>query len=235
MADITSILIISTGFVLGLGHSLDPDHVVAVSTLLCKCPNLRKTIASALAWGTGHSVILVAAGLLVLGLRVVIPESITQLFELAAAAMLIALGILVMKPFVTQRLGSHHHVDLKDGPIHVHSLFGHNHSEDHTHDNRQIHKSALTGILQGLAGSAAIMLVTLTTVSSLEQGLIFILVFCLGVISGMICIAYFIGSILNYTAHHLEGVHEKILAITGTISIAFGILIIVQIMLHYHF
>ncbi len=231
MVDVASVLIVATAFVLGLGHSLDPDHVVAVSTLLCNSTSLRKSVVSATAWGAGHSAVLLVAGLLVLGLRIVIPESVVQLFEFAAATMLIILGILVIKPFAAHKL----HPKELEKATNVQTLSSDSQLyKPRSHDNSHIHKSALTGILQGLAGSAAIMLVTLTTVSSLELGLVFILLFGAGVILGMVSIACLISSILNYTAAHIENVHEKIGAVTGTISIGFGIFIIIQILLHYH-
>ena len=229
MADAAAILIVATGFVLGLGHSLDPDHVVAVSTLLCKSPSLRKSIVSATAWGAGHSAVLLVVGLLVLGLRIVIPESVVQLFEFAAGIMLFVLGILVVKPLLTHKLLMHQHEKIANTQTPA-SSDSTNKTQDHSH----VHKSALTGVLQGLAGSAAIMLVTLTTVNSFELGLIFILVFGVGVILGMVSIACLISSLLHYTAVHLEKVHEKIMAVTGTISIGFGIFIIIQVLLHYH-
>lgn len=71
------------------------------------------------------------------------------------------------------------------------------------------------------------MLVTLTTVSSLELGLIFILIFGLGVITSMACIAGLVGSIIAYTAANLEKVHRIIVAATGSASIIIGILIII--------
>jgi hypothetical protein len=89
-----------------------------------------------------------------------------------------------------------------------------------------LHKSAFTGALQELGGSAAIMLVTLTTVYSVELGLIFILVFGVGVIFGMICISCIVGSIIAYTATNLEKMHKIIIAITRSASIVFSILII---------
>ena len=85
MVDFASVIVVTTAFVLGLGHSLDPDHVIAVSTLLCNSTNLRKSVVSAALWGAGHSAVLLVVGLLVLGLRVVIPESVVQLLELVAA------------------------------------------------------------------------------------------------------------------------------------------------------
>ena len=107
MVDIASVLILFTGFMLGLGHSLDPDHIVAVSTLLCNSTSLRKSIVSATAWGAGHSVVLIVVGLLVLALLIVIPEGMVDLFEFAAGTMLIILGVLVIKPFVAHKLQGH--------------------------------------------------------------------------------------------------------------------------------
>jgi hypothetical protein len=92
--------------------------------------------------------------------------------------------------------------------------------------HNHIHKSALAGVLQGLGGSAALMLVTLTTVSSVENGLAFIFVFGLGVISGMICFSCLVGSVIAYTASNLEKVHSIIKAVAGSASIIFGIVII---------
>ena len=250
MVDLASVLIVATAFVLGLAHSLDPDHIVAVSALICNTHSLRKSISSAMAWGGGHSIVLIVVGLLLLGLRVAIPDSILQLFELGGGIMLIIIGALVIRPFLThlirpnrheentenetiQPTGHHNHTH-SHGHHHDHH-HSHSHKHSHEHDHSHIHKSALTGILQGLGGSAAIMLVTLTTVNSPELGLIFLIVFGIGVILGMVSIACLISSLLNYTSSRLEGVHEKIAAITGTISIGFGIYLITQILLNYHF
>ncbi len=249
MVDLASVVIVATAFVLGLAHSLDPDHIVAVSALICNTHSLRKSIASATAWGGGHSVVLLVVGLLLLGLRVAIPDSVLQLFELGGGIMLVIIGALVLRPFVMhfvrprkhgedtndQALGSmkkHSHSHNR-GHHHGHD-HSHTHNHSHEHDHFHIHKSALTGILQGLGGSAAIMLVTLTTVNSPELGLIFLIVFGIGVILGMVSIACLISSILNYTSSRLEGIHEKIAAITGTISIGFGIYMVTQVLLSYH-
>jgi ABC-type nickel/cobalt efflux system permease component RcnA len=237
--DIASILLIATGFVLGLAHSIDPDHIVAVSTLLCNTNSLRKSIFSATAWGAGHSAMLLLVGLLFLVLRVELPLSIVNIFEFSAGVMLIILGIFVVKPILSKKentrfgkakhYSSHSHVG-NDGKIHSHT---HNHS--HSHGSSHLHKSILTGVLQGLAGSAALMLVTLTTVSSFGIGLVFILVFGAGVILGMIGVACLIGSLLKLTESRLENIHEKIKLITGLISIVFGAYIAIQVALTFHF
>ena len=96
--DLSIIFILLTGLGLGLAHSLDPDHVVAVSTLLCNNKSLRKSITSATVWGIGHSAVLFIIGLLVLTLSIVIPQSVLKLFDAAAGILLIILGALVLRP-----------------------------------------------------------------------------------------------------------------------------------------
>jgi cytochrome c biogenesis protein CcdA len=222
MLNIELPLLLATGLVLGLLHSLDADHVVAVSTLLCNTTSLRKSIASATAWGTGHSVTLLLSGLLVLVLRVAIPENIANYLELPGGIVLILLGVFLIKSVITHKTNVPHE--------HQHTHLDSN-GKSIVHTHAHVHKSMAAGVLQGLGGSAAIMLVTLTTVPSAELGLIYILIFGLGVILGMVSVACLISSLLSLTTSRLQNVHEKIKAITGTISIGFGIFIILQVML----
>ena len=227
--DLSIIIILLTGLGLGLAHSLDPDHVVAVSTLLCNNKNLRKSITSAMVWGAGHSVVLFIIGLLVLTLSVVIPQSVIKLFDATAGTLLIILGALVLRPLIAERIQPH---QIMHEHTHSHShSHPHTHSHDHNNENHHghnhLHKSAITGALQGLGGSAALMLVTLSTVSSVEIGLVFILLFGVGVILGMVGIACLVGSVMAYTASNLEKVHKIIKALTGTVSIVLGIVIVV--------
>jgi ABC-type nickel/cobalt efflux system permease component RcnA len=227
--DLSIIIILLTGLGLGLAHSLDPDHVVAVSTLLCNNKNLRKSISSATVWGAGHSVVLFIIGLLVLTLSVVIPQSVIKLFDATAGALLIILGALVLRPLIAEKIQPHQ-ITHEHTHSHPHS-HPHTHSHDHDNENHHghnhLHKSAITGALQGLGGSAALMLVTLSTVNSVEIGLIFILLFGVGVILGMVGIACLVGSVMTYTALNLEKVHKIIKALTGTVSIVLGIVIVV--------
>jgi ABC-type nickel/cobalt efflux system permease component RcnA len=225
--------IVFTGFGLGLAHSLDPDHVVAVSTLLCNNKSLRNSITSATVWGIGHSTVLIIIGLLVLTLSVVIPSSVLRLFDCAAGVLLIILGAFVLRTLIAERIRPeqiiHEHTH-----SHPHSHL-HSHSHDHAKDNHHaqghLHRSALTGALQGLGGSAALMLVTLSTVNSVGLGLVFICLFGAGVILGMVGIATLVGSIIAYTASNLEKVHKIIKTLTGSMSIVFGIVIIVYVWL----
>ena len=202
--DLSIIFILLTGFGLGLAHSLDPDHVVAVSTLLCNNKSLRKSITSATVWGIGHSTVLFIIGLLVLTLSVVIPSSVLRLFDCAAGVLLIILGAFVLRTLIAERIRPdqiiHEHTH-----SHPHSHL-HSHSHDHANDNHHgqthLHKSALTGALQGLGGSAALMLVTLSTVNSVGIGLVFICLFGAGVILGMVGIACLSG--IHYSLYSFK-------------------------------
>jgi ABC-type nickel/cobalt efflux system permease component RcnA len=226
--DLSIIFILLTGLGLGLGHSLDPDHVVAVSTLVCNNKSLRKSITSATVWGIGHSAVLLVIGLLVLTLSVVIPQSVLKLFDCAAGVLLIILGVMVVRPLIAEKINPHQGTAYGHNHSHTHP-HSHTHKRDnkHEHSHSHLHKSAFTGALQGLGGSAALMLVTLSTVNSVMIGTVFIFLFGVGVILGMVGIVCLVGSVIVYTASNLEKVHKLIKVLTGSASIIFGIVIIV--------
>lgn len=246
--DLSAIIILLTGLGLGFVHSLDADHIVAVTALVCNNKSLRKSVTSATVWGIGHSAILLIVGLVVLILRITIPESVVNIFEFAAAVLLIVLGAYVLKPLIHElnhrrqhKAGIAHphphthtrnHESHEHAHPHMHILpHSHHHEADEGEGNGRHLKSAFTGALQGLGGTAALMLVTLATVNTLEMGVGFIVIFGVGVILGMISVVCILGSILTYTATRLEKVHRIILAVTGSVSIAFGIGLIIGILL----
>jgi ABC-type nickel/cobalt efflux system permease component RcnA len=137
---------------------------------------------------------------------------------------------MVVRPLISERISNnqgttHEHTHSHPHP-HSHS-HTHEHDHEHEHSHTHLHKSAFTGALQGLGGSAALMLVTLSTVNSVMIGTAFIFVFGVGVILGMVGIACLVGSVIAYTASNLEKVHKLIKALTGSASIVFGIVIIV--------
>ena len=237
--DLSILIVLLTGLALGFVHSLDPDHILAMTALVCNNKSLRKSIASATVWGIGHSAVLLIVGFAVLILRIAIPESVVNIFEFAAAVLLIILGIYVLKPLGRELIHRYQH---KTGATHAHV---HSHSHSHAHmpllsragphiegdENRKhLHRSALTGVLQGLGGTAALMLVTLTTVNTLGMGLGFIVLFGVGVILGMIAVVSLLGSIIAYTATRIERAHKIIIGITGSLSIIFGIGVILSIL-----
>jgi sulfite exporter TauE/SafE len=224
--DLSIILILLTGLGLGLGHSLDPDHIVAVSALLSNNKSVRKSIISATVWGVGHSSTLFLVGLCVLIFKIVIPDIAINLFEFLAGVMLVILGIFVVTPLLKKK-----NDNLRDFPVNTLSTLDAQTDDDSRKEHKHLNKSAVAGVLQGLGGSAALMLVTLTTVSSVNIGLIFILIFGLGVILGMIGISCIVGSVIAYAASNLEKIHKIIKGSTGTASIFFGFFIILNLVI----
>ncbi len=223
MSLIESALLVSTGFILGVGHSLDPDHLVAVSSIICKSPNLRKSIVSATVWGVGHSIMVVIVSLIVLAFRSYVPENIWTLLEIPAGIALIVLGALLLRSIISsqpnmfQQSHSHTHLD-EEG-------------RSYTHVHSHVHKSAFAGFLQGVSGSATVMLVMLASVPSIELGMVFILMYGIGLILAMIGFACLFSSLLGLT--RLQKVHAKIQAVIGLVSVGFGVLIVIQALLVY--
>lgn len=220
MVEVTSPLILGIGFLLGLEHAFDADHVVAVSSIICNSKSMKKSLMLGTVWGLGHTITIFLAGVIVLGLRIAIPTGFVQLFELIAGIMLIFLGIYVIRGLLVDRARLSHSTNDENNAQPLE-----NHKASHAHG------SLFAGALQGLGGSAALMLVTLSTVGSAAIGIIFIAIFGLGVILGMLIVGALIGGLLVFTAIHLNKIHDTIRAITGCISIGFGIFIITSILL----
>jgi hypothetical protein len=224
LVEVFSPLVLVVALVLGFEHAFDADHIVAISTILSDSKSLRRSLLLGTVWGLGHSVTIFIVGGVVLVLRVMIPQSIENLFEGAAGVVLIILGAYVIRGLIIEKAAfaksstadPHLH---PASPQQTHS--GHNHT----------HKSLLAGAIQGLGGSAALMLVALSTVGSATIGVVFIAIFASGVIIGMLGIGALIGGLLVFTALHVEKIHQTIKAIAGCVSIGFGIFIILTILL----
>jgi ABC-type nickel/cobalt efflux system permease component RcnA len=239
MVDVFSPVVLAIALVLGFEHAFDADHIVAVSTIIGNTKSVRKSLFLGTMWGLGHTITLFVVGAVVLALRMVIPQSIVNVFEGAAAVLLIVLGVYVIRGLVIERRAhKHNDFDPHLHPEHEHTHEGHNHPQPHPHahnhehsSHNHTHISLFTGAIQGLGGSAAIMLVTLSTVGSTLVGVVFILVFGLGVILGMLGIGTLIGGLLKFTALHVEKIHQAIRAVAGGISITFGLLILLSILL----
>jgi ABC-type nickel/cobalt efflux system permease component RcnA len=236
MVDVFSPVVLIIALVLGFEHAFDADHIVAISTILGNTKSVRKSLFLGTMWGLGHTVTIFVVGAVVLALRVVIPQSIVNIFEATAAVLLIILGVYVIRGLIIERrVHQSSDSDPHLQPDHEHTHDGHSHSHHYPHDHHSghnhTHMSLFAGAIQGLGGSAAIMLVTLSTVGSTLIGVVFILIFGVGVILGMLGIGTLIGGLLKFTAIHVEKIHHTIRAVAGGISIGFGLLIILSILL----
>ncbi len=171
------------GFLLGLKHSLDPDHLMAVSTIVSRHRQPARSALAGIFWGIGHTGTLFLAALVILVLGLTVPEAAAGWFEFFVGVMLVWLGIGVVHRAFQARLHLHRH--RHDDRVHVH-FHTHESDEDHVIDHAHDHgRSVLVGMAHGLAGSAGFMLLLVSQVDSLFAGLVYVAVFGLGTILGM--------------------------------------------------
>lgn len=187
MADSSYLTILGLGFILGLRHALDSDHLAAVSTVLAERPSWRASGLVGLSWGLGHTAVLLVVGAIVLVLRVPIPEPLAMAAEGLVGLMLVALGGLLGIRLIRERWHVHHHDH--DGTRHVH-FHSHRHAQDHGHGHwwRESLRPLCIGMAHGLAGSAALVLLVVASAKSVIEGLMYIAVFGCGSILGMMLI-----------------------------------------------
>lgn len=187
MSDASYLTILGFGFLLGLRHALDADHLAAVSTVLAERPSLRASSAVGLWWGIGHTLTLLIVGSIVLAWGLRIPERFELIAEFGVGVLLIALGLALAFKLYRERWHVHRHDH--DGEAHAH-FHSHQQQDDHRHRHWMADsvRPLCIGMAHGLAGSAALMLIILATTQELWRGLLSIAVFGAGSIVGMMAI-----------------------------------------------
>jgi high-affinity nickel permease len=182
-----SILIaLSAAFILGVQHAFEPDHVVAISTIATRTKSMLKSLETGSLWGLGHTLTLLVAGMLLILLKVQLPVSIAASFELGVGFMLIVLGIWAIVSLKEKKL--HLHAHSHNGKIHTHI---HSHAETKSHEHAHVPFSV--GIVHGLAGSGALVILIMSSMTDVVQGFFFIVSFGVGLILAMSLIASALG------------------------------------------
>ncbi|GAB4355940.1 MAG: hydantoin utilization protein A [Gammaproteobacteria bacterium] len=230
----TSLLLL--GFVLGMRHAIEADHVAAVASLATRSPSVRHTVFQGAAWGMGHTLTLTLFGSVVLLLDSVMPERFASMLELAVGMMLIALGIDVLYRLHRKRVHFHSHRHGGD-VVHFHA---HSHPPEerhdpqhhqHTHPSRFPLRALLVGLMHGMAGSAALILLTLQHVRSVAEGMGYIALFGIGSIAGMAALSVVIAVPLRYSARKLTWLHNGLQAGIGAATLALGAHLVIDIAL----
>src|SRR6185503_12346099 len=223
------ITILGVGLVFGLKHATEVDHVVAVSTIVSQQRNVwRSTLVGAM-WGAGHTASLLITGVLVLTLRIAIPERVSHWLEFAVALMIIGLGAIALWRSLAKRSDVHVHEHSHDNVSHVHIHFHetatrHEEARPHNHAVSAVGiKPVLIGAVHGLAGSGALTLLVLTQIQSAWVGFFYLAVFGLGSILGMILMSGLIGLPFALTAKNVGRVHRQLQTAAAVLSIAFGL------------
>ncbi|MGC4096571.1 MAG: hypothetical protein QM706_05595 [Nitrospira sp.] len=228
MFDPHTLTILSLGFVLGLRHALDADHLAALSTVLAERPTIQASTSIGLFWGLGHTLMLLCVGTLLLALNLTIPESMANLFEFAVGVMLVALGLSLARRIYREQW--HLHAHEHDGRPHVH-LHSHRLQADHTHGHwyQGSLRPLLIGMAHGLAGSAALMLVVLSTVTGIAQGIGYITVFGIGSILGMVGVGVMLSLPMVYSVTVGPRAYWMVQGLACLASIGLGLLMMVRI------
>ncbi len=226
ISDSTPAGVLLLGLVIGLKHAMEADHVAAVSTIVASNDKkLRRAPILGALWGLGHTATLFVAGLIVLLLAINIPERVSGTLEFGVGIMLVFLGVTTLTGFKAGkfmrgifRRHTHEHV-------HVHEDTGIVHSHEHDHHNhRHSHKSILIGMIHGMAGSGALMLVVLSTINSVPLGLAYIAIFGAGSIASMAAMSALIGLPFAKARHMKLSLALRYTAAIATLAIGAGLI-----------
>jgi high-affinity nickel-transport protein len=211
---LTLLPIVALGFFLGVRHATDPDHVVAVGTIVSAERRARSAAMIGVLWGIGHTVTMLLAGGAIVGFGLVVPPRVGLTVELSVALMLIVLGALGIagagRPAPARPLDR---LDRRLGGLGL------------SHAVRPL----VVGAVHGVAGSAAVGLLVVATIGDPLRSLIYLLVFGLGTVAGMMVITTAIALPFVYTARRLLGVNRSLTVATGVLSVGLGLFLVYQI------
>jgi hypothetical protein len=239
----TILTVLFVGFVLGMRHATDADHLAAVATLVTRRSGWLQTMLQGVTWGVGHTLTLMVFGGVVLVLGQAIPPRLEQALELGVGVMLLLLGADVLRRLAVQRVHFHVH---SHGPgqahVHAHSHAragtgdaarapaGARHAElPHDHAHGVPWRALAVGTMHGLAGSAALVLLSLESMPSWPLGLAYIAVFGAGSIAGMALLSVAIAVPLRLSARRLGWLHHGMTAGLGAFSCALGAWLVYEI------
>ena len=211
--EITLFSVMTLGFLLGIRHAIEPDHVIAVSTIASQSKKLSHASLAGIYWGIGHTATLLIIGIILIIMKNDISVKWSLSLEFLVGIMLVYLGVTSILSFRKDKKHSNHvHLDYTEVT-----------SASHQANKKASYlKSLIIGLIHGLAGSAAMVLLTMSTVNSVWQGGLYILVFGAGTITGMLIFTTIIG--IPFVLSMKQRVTSRALIFTtGSISTIFGI------------
>ena len=248
--------ILLMGFLLGIRHAFDPDHLVAVTTIVSEYRNPLRAIWVGVSWGLGHTTTLFLVGALLLVLKVPIPEQMALFFEFLVGMVLVFLGAQVFWGFRRSRVHLHPH-DYREEDAHRHFHF-HTKTSSHSHHQSRwsslaqfllagiVHrehpqgdlwdslkpffrlKSYVVGTIHGLAGSAALTLLILASLESRWLGVWYILLFGVGSVAAMGLVTIFL-TVPFSASSRLPSLNRLVQSAAATFGILFGLILMYQV------
>src|SRR5215208_3240583 len=220
------------GFLLGMQHALEADHIAAVSSIAARRTHVGDIDKHGLTWGLGHTVTLFAfAGVAIL-LGHAIPEDLAQPIDGAVGVMLIVLGAHVLWRLWRDRVHFHKHGH-GDGTAHFHA---HSHAGEtaphvrtaHAHEHGFRWRTLLVGLMHGMAGSAALLVLAVSQASSSAVGLGYVVLFGAGSMIGMGALSTVIAVPLAVSARWLTWANRALQGTVGAVTIAIGLVTFVE-------
>ncbi len=227
--------ILGLGFLLGMQHALEADHVAAVSSIAARRTEVADIVKHGLTWGLGHTLTLFVVAGAALGLGQAMPEHLARPIETAVGIMLVGLGAHVLWRLWRDRVHCHTHGH-DDGTVHLHA---HNHAREtvpharaaHAHAHGFRWRTLLVGLMHGMAGSAALLVLAVSQASSAGVGLGYVALFGIGSMFGMGALSTVIAVPLAFSARWLTWANGGLQGAVGVITIAIGARTIVETML----
>jgi hypothetical protein len=212
---------------LGLRHSLEADHVAAVSTFASHEPDpLRSSLLGA-SWGLGHSAALLVFGIVIALLRLELTPRVSHLLDFAVGVMLILLGLNVVRGLWRHEVKIHAHTHEHDGRVHSH-LHIHAGSPEHLHQHRVLRvagKPFLVGVVHGLAGTGAEMLIVVSIIPTLVMAVGYLILFSGGVIGGMMAMSLLMSLPGALAAHRARAAVHVVRLAAGLFSVGLGLML----------
>jgi high-affinity nickel-transport protein len=244
--------ILAVGFFLGMRHATDPDHVIAVTTIVS---NQRSGMRAALIgafWGLGHTLTIFLVGLAIILFNLVIPARLGLSMEFSVAVMLIILGVLNVAGFLrsmpADSVHTHDGKRVVHSHTHSHGDLTHTHAHSHAPDemtrgwtDRVFGTSTLyrylrpfvIGVVHGLAGSAAVALLVLATIRNVHWAIAYLLIFGVGTIAGMMLITMSLASAFRMVVKSRQKFSRQLALASGLLSLGFGLFVAYQVCFIY--
>ena len=221
------------GFLFGLRHAIESDHFAAVASLTTQSTGINQAVRIGLVWGLGHTITLFLIGGVMLTFDSIVPETFSALLEWFVGLMLVLLGLDLFRRIFKEKIHFHSHAH-SDGVKHFHA---HSHKNEtkphdqnphnHHHSRRFTYRAFFVGLIHGLAGSAALILLTLGTTNSVTLGMLYILIFGFGSLLGMGVLSFIIAiPILRWK--HINNVYYSICIFAALMTMSIGIYILYE-------
>jgi hypothetical protein len=247
----SGLAILAIGFFLGMRHATDPDHVIAVSTIVSRERSIMKAGLIGILWGVGHTLTILAVGAAIVLLGLVIPARVGLTMEFSVGLMLILLGVLNLSgamKWLSEKFAPAHPPHSGEH-VHVHGHGAHVHFHRHMHGLGEEHHGAslapphwlrasfarlgpyhslrplLIGIVHGLAGSAAVALLVLGTIREPHWAVFYLLVFGVGTIAGMMLITAAFAIPFSVAGDKFAWLNRSLVTGSGVLSLAFGLFV----------